>query len=63
MKMGSEPALAGDSAESSTLSPIFMGSKNYHAAILGLAPQALCLRLLRRLYGFGASVLGLLASM
>jgi hypothetical protein len=40
----------GDSAIG--LSPVFTGSRAVFISILGLAPQALCLRLLRRLRAF-----------
>src|SRR6185295_18852223 len=43
------PTNAGDSAIHQTLSPVSRAESLINRVILGLAPQALCLRLLRRL--------------
>ena len=44
-----EPATAGDSTLPPALSPVITGLNQRYAIVLGLTPQALRLRLLRRL--------------
>jgi hypothetical protein len=47
-----EPAIAGERLEISRGRPFSRASLSFDDLILGLAPQALCLRLLRRLSDF-----------
>ena len=58
IKRGPEPATAGESLENFALSPVIAGSGFICDLILGLAFQALCLRLLRRLSTFCAKPVG-----
>ena len=53
----------GDSVNVFRLSPAIAGSGSRYDCYLGLAPQALCLRLLRRLRGARYLSLGLVGSL